>query len=179
MAIWACASGNGAVRSPRNNVPLKLAIERRGASQGTHEKPLSEVVLNPVTYNWRKDSWSRSVKATDARTKRCAARWECSSFTSTPLGVQPGENGSLKVLLNVCHMELGKPDMPHPVKGGRPTARKGDGLAGRGCWRKRMPSCNGRDRAAIVRRYPARKRADFQLVSAEGKLLERQNSGGC
>jgi len=33
---------------------------------------------------------------------------------------------------------------------GIPTVRRGDGLVGRGCWRKRMPCCNGVDRAIVA-----------------------------
>jgi len=36
------------------------------------------------------------------------------------------------------------------------------GVAGRGYWRKRMPSCNGADRGCNI--TPPRKRADFQWV---------------
>ena len=46
----------------------------------------------------------------------------------------------------------------------------GDDSAGKGRWRKRMPSCNEVDRDC----YPARKRADFQRVLPErksGKML--------
>ena len=55
----------------------------------------------------------------------------------------------------------------------RPVARRysdrkeGDGGGGRGCRRKRKPSCNGADRASVTRKYPARKGADFRRVSAE------------
>jgi hypothetical protein len=36
------------------------------------------------------------------------------------------------------------------------------GTAGKGCWRKRMPLCNGADRGCNI--TPLRKQADFQLV---------------
>jgi hypothetical protein len=36
-----------------------------------------------------------------------------------------------------------------PAKGGILTARKGDGAAGRGWRKKRMPSCNGMDRGCV------------------------------
>jgi len=65
--------------------------------------------------------------------------------------VQPGESTSLRVLLNVGHLELGKPNKPHThMWNGIPTVRRGDGLVGRGCWKKRMPCCNGVDRAIVA-----------------------------
>jgi len=54
--------------------------------------------------------------------------------------------------------QLGKPDEPHPRQGsGILTARKGEGTAGRGCRKKRRPSCNRADRATEGWRYPTRK----------------------
>ncbi len=44
--------------------------------------------------------------------------------------------------------QLGKPDAPHTRQGsGILTAREGEGTAGRGCRKKRRPSCNRADRA--------------------------------
>jgi hypothetical protein len=43
--------------------------------------------------------------------------------------------------------------------------------------RKRMPSCNGADRAAARRGYPARKGADFRRVSAEAMRLDVGTDG--
>jgi len=48
------------------------------------------------------------------------------------------------------------------------STRKGDGLAGKGTKRKRMPICNGLDRGyyngkiIYSRGYPTRKSADFK-----------------
>lgn len=42
------------------------------------------------------------------------------------------------------------------------AARHVAGAAGKGCWRKRMPLCNGADRGCDI--TPLRKQADFQLV---------------
>jgi len=60
----------------------------------------------------------------------------------------------------------------NPIHGliwnGIPTVRKGEGLAGRGTKRKRMPIYNGLDRGyyngrtIYSRRYPTRKGADFE-----------------
>ena len=43
-------------------------------------------------------------------------------------------------------------------------------MAGRGCWRKRMPLCNGADRSCNI--TPPCKRADFQRVIHDEKLAE-------
>ena len=40
--------------------------------------------------------------------------------------------------------------------------KEGDGEGGRGCRKKRKPSCNGTDRASVTRGYPTRKGADFR-----------------
>jgi hypothetical protein len=42
------------------------------------------------------------------------------------------------------------------------AARRAVGAAGKGCWKKRMPLCNGVDRGCDM--TPLRKQADFQLV---------------
>lgn len=44
--------------------------------------------------------------------------------------------------------------------------RDADGAAGRGCWRKQRPLCNGADRrgAELGDIMPLRKQAHFQLV---------------
>jgi len=52
-----------------------------------------------------------------------------------------------------------------PTTSGILTARKGDGAAGRGGWKKQMPPYNGTDRGCATRQHhPTRKRADFQQV---------------
>ncbi len=43
--------------------------------------------------------------------------------------------------------------------------------------KKRRPSCNGADRAAVRRGYPARKGADFRWVSAEPRNLDASTGG--
>jgi hypothetical protein len=55
------------------------------------------------------------------------------------------------------------------------VARPADGMAGRGCWRKRKPSCNGRDRGCDI--TPLRKQADFQRV-ARYERTGRTTAGG-
>ena len=49
-----------------------------------------------------------------------------------------------------------------PGFGAGASARNADGMAGRGCWKKRRPFCNGADRSCDI--TPPRKRADFQRV---------------
>lgn len=55
------------------------------------------------------------------------------------------------------------------------AARIADGMSGRGCWRKRMPSCNGTDRGWNI--TSPRKRADFQRV-VRHEIAGRTNEGG-
>jgi len=55
------------------------------------------------------------------------------------------------------------------------TARCADGVTGRGCWRKQMPSCNGADRGGSI--APLRKQADFQQVVRD-KRTRRTFMGG-
>ena len=60
----------------------------------------------------------------------------------------------------VNQAEQGKPDALPPRGQALP---QGTLLgAGTGCWRKRMPFCNGTDRGCDI--IPLRKQADFQLV---------------
>jgi hypothetical protein len=40
-----------------------------------------------------------------------------------------------------------------PSREGIDFARKRNNVGGRGCWKKRMPCCNGMDRAAEMWRY--------------------------
>ncbi len=51
----------------------------------------------------------------------------------------------LRELYSVNYMEHGKPDEPHGFSGIL-TVRKGDGSAGRGTKKKRMPPCNEVDK---------------------------------
>src|SRR6185295_1670903 len=54
------------------------------------------------------------------------------------------------------------------------AARRADGLAGRGCWRKQRPSGNRTDRDATI---SPRKRADFQRV-IQDETARRTFAGG-
>src|SRR3954466_11230851 len=75
-----------------------------------------------------------------------------------------------------------------PVEGGNPTARKGHSGGGRGCRRKRRPSCNGADRAATAGipnlkgcRLPAGLSGAMRLAaSTDGDVRRRKlNKDGC
>jgi len=48
-----------------------------------------------------------------------------------------------------------------PLEAGA-SARNADGMAGRGCWKKQKPPCNGVDKDCNI--VPPCKRADFQRV---------------
>ena len=71
----------------------------------------------------------------------------CLNITVFPSVVQLGDRGYLRELYNVNHAEHGKSDELHEYRG-IPTVRKGDGSAGRGTKKKRMPSCNWADRVS-------------------------------
>jgi hypothetical protein len=49
---------------------------------------------------------------------------------------------------------------------GKRLARVADRLAGRGCWKKQRPFCNGTDRK---RQLPCDQQADFQQVMKDEK----------
>jgi len=53
-----------------------------------------------------------------------------------------------------------------PRNRGKRFARVADRTAGRGCWKKRMPLCNGADRK---RQLLCDKQADFQQVMKDEK----------
>jgi hypothetical protein len=60
------------------------------------------------------------------------------------------------------------------VKAGE-SARNADGMAGRGCWKKRRLFCNGMDRS--WNRTPLCKQADFQRVVRD-EIAGRTFTGG-
>ena len=65
-----------------------------------------------------------------------------------------------------------------PELGRRYLIRKiGDAPAGRRCWRKRRPTCNGLDKAPEekLEKYRTRKRAHFQRVHVESLAQSRSN----
>jgi len=95
-----------------------------------------ELAINPVSAQGRKGS--------DTPAKRYAGSRRCLSITVFLSVVQPGDSECLKELNKVDHTEHGKPDERHIS--GILTVRKGEGSAGRGTKKKRMPSCNGADR---------------------------------
>ena len=95
-----------------------------------------ELSINPVRAQGRNGS--------DTPAKRHADSKRCLSIIVYPFVVQPGNRQYLKETMKVNCAEHGKPDEPHVS--GILTVRKGDGSAGRGTKKKRMPSCNGADR---------------------------------
>jgi len=77
------------------------------------------------------------------------AWWRWSDVTALSSYVRPGKSVSLKALMNVEEGELGKPVRPRIDKGGIRTVKDGEGLAGRGCWRKQKRRGNRADRIAM------------------------------
>jgi len=71
---------------------------------------------------------------------------------------------------NGTHAERGKPVILPSM--GKQAARLADGIAGKGCWRKRMPLCNKADRDS---RFVPR---ESGLTSYAGGSL-RENAANC
>jgi hypothetical protein len=78
-----------------------------------------------------------------------AGRW-CFPLITVSFGMQPGDSVSLKVLLNVDGGELGHPVVPRADWRGIHDVSEGDGTAGVGHRRKRMPFCSGTDRKKLA-----------------------------
>jgi hypothetical protein len=119
-----------------------------------------ELSINPVRAQRR--------KVVKRRVKRQADSRRCLSIAFFSSVAQPGDREYLRELYNVNHTEHGKPYESHIS--GIPTARKGDGSEGRGTKKKRMPCCNGVDRAVVMyklQRYPTLKGANFKVVETE------------
>lgn len=76
--------------------------------------------------------------------------------TKQAAGVEAGANSFVSWPPNIAN-----PTFRLRVKAGV-SARTTEGMAGRGCWRKRRPFCNGADRSCNI--TPPCKRADFQRV---------------
>ncbi|SRR6266480_2812002 len=79
-----------------------------------------------------------------------------STRTKPAAGVEAGADSFMSSQSNIAN-----PTSRLRVKAGA-SARNADGVAGRGCWRKRRPFCNGTDRSCNI--TPPCKRADFQRV---------------
>ncbi len=95
-----------------------------------------ELAINPVSAQGR--------KVVIRPAKRQAGSRRCLNITVFPFVVQSGDSKYLRELHKVNHTEHGKPDEPHVS--GILTVRKGDGSAGRGTKKKRMPPGNKADR---------------------------------
>ena len=79
-----------------------------------------------------------------------------STRTKPAAGVEAGADSFMSLQPNIAN-----PTSRLRVKAGA-SARNADGMAGRGCWRKQRPFCNGTDRSCNI--TPPCKRADFQRV---------------
>lgn len=101
--------------------------------------------------------------------KRRRSRLLCgkqSTRTSTAAGGEAGAKSFVSLDSNMANLTS------RLWKAGR-SARRAVGMAGRGCWRKRTPSCNRTDRSHA----PPRKRADFQRV-INNERIGKTNQGG-
>jgi len=168
------ALATGLSGAPGENVALKPAIRPKGASQKGPWGTTYEVVINSVTCNRRKGSWRHQSWWRTPEPKRQAARREHSAVALSSPVARPEDSHPLKVRSNVSLVEPVKPVVPCPSRGSSQSASNGDGIAGKGCRRKRMPPRSGVDRAAPARKgreYPPRKGADFRPVCNGGKSL--------
>jgi len=89
--------------------------------------------------------------------------------TKQAAGVEAGAKSFVSLQPNIAN-----PTFRLRVKAGA-SARAADGMAGRGCWRKRRSFCNGTDRSCNI--TPPRKRADFQRV-VHDEIAGRTFTGG-
>lgn len=87
---------------------------------------------------------------------RCSNRVSGAHGQKQAAGVEAGAKPFVSLQPNIVN-----PTSRLRVKAGA-SARNADGMAGRGCWRKRRPFCNGTDRSCNI--TPPCKRADFQRV---------------
>ncbi len=139
MANQACGVGNGTVRSPGDNVAMSFHPRRR------HELARRPMRKSMNACNPRYTELAKSWTIRPAK-RQVASRW-CYTLAILPFSKQPGEGASLKALINVIGKEHGKPVTPQQDWcAGTPTARKGEGAAGKGRRRKQMSRCNAEDR---------------------------------
>jgi hypothetical protein len=80
-----------------------------------------------------------------------------------------GANSFVSLQLNITN-----PTFRLRVEAGA-SARNADGMAGRGCWKKQRPLCNGADRDCNI--VPPCKQADFQRVVRDERT-RRTFTGG-
>ena len=127
----------------------------------------------PMQVNCRRHRKWRRAKDTDRlRPKRDAVRCASVSMAHTDTktaGAKAGANSSMSSPSNIAN-----PTFRLPVKAGA-SARNADGMAGRGCWKKQTPFCNGADRSFA----PPRKRADFQRVVRDETAGRTFTGGNC
>lgn len=99
-----------------------------------------ELAINLVSKQGRK------VVIRPAKRQADCGRHSC--LAVHPSFAQPGKSECLRGSNKVNHAEHGKPDESHLQNelSGIPTVRKGEGSAGKGTKKKRMPSCNEMDR---------------------------------
>ena len=103
---------------------------------------------------------------------RGSSAWLGHTDTKTA-GAEAGANSSMSSQPNIVNPTF----RPAPADRSRAgaSARNADGMAGRGCWKKPMPLCNGTDRSWNI--TPPCKRADFQRVVGDERT-RRTFTGG-
>ena len=91
--------------------------------------------------------------------------------TKKTAGVMVGAKSSMSSQSNIAN-----PTSRLRVEAGA-SARNADGMAGKGCWKKRRPLCNGADRDCNI--VPPCKRADFQRVVRDERTRRTFMGGNC
>jgi hypothetical protein len=121
-------------------------------------------MICPTQVNCRRHRYRHRAKDADRLQPKGkqpdAPRWSSERTDNVAAGVEAGANSSRSSLSNIVN-----PTFRLPSKAGG-SARNAEGTAGRGCWRKPRPLCNGADRSHHA---PPRKRADFQRVVRDEK----------
>ena len=132
------ATGNGRVRSCRDNVKRLPATGGCGVrlkkKSNTSELGYASSLL-----------MSQSCCQALPKGKRSKLSPEGREHTDTSAaGALPGTSFFVFGMRNMVNLLTSSKD------GGRPAARRADKSAGRGCWRKQTPFCNGMDRSLVA-----------------------------
>ena len=127
----------------------------------------------PTQVNWERHRESERAKDADRLDPKGMQSGVASVFRAhtdrRTAGVYAGANSFVSSQPNIVN-----PTFRLRVKAGA-SVRNADGMAGRGCWKKRRPLCNGADRGCNI--TPPCKRADFQRVVRDERT-RRTFTGG-
>src|SRR5271157_3384363 len=91
--------------APKDNVAPRSVVRPKGASQQNLWRTTSEVTINSVTSNWRKDNWHRIGLRWTPEPKWHATGGEHSAFAPPSSKVWPEDSHRLMAQLNVIRVE--------------------------------------------------------------------------